>query len=203
MAKSFNAQMKHRFQRITTSYQRINSYVHDTAVMIIKHAKEHGDCSTAQGLVNCMPQSARKLALVNWFKKYTPIVVKDDDKWASKMHKPGTKLYVEWNIEEAEANPWYTIADEMGAEKPADITKLLNLFPALVAKIKKQSEEGSWEGDDKTKIDAYAHWLESVKIPDFAHLKAVTEADNDASEPVEEVTELVEEGQPLLSAVAA
>lgn len=119
MAKiSFNARMGVRFRKITSDYGKINQYVHETGVMILKHAAEHNDCSTAQGLINAMPQSARKLALINWFTKFSPIVVKDDDNWTSKMHKEGTKLYVPFDIEGAEANPWFTIADGMGAEKP-------------------------------------------------------------------------------------
>ena len=79
MAKiSFSARMGQRFRQLTSDYGKINQYVHETAMLIIGHAKEHGDCSTAQGLINAMPQSARKLALLTWFTNYTPIVDKDE-----------------------------------------------------------------------------------------------------------------------------
>lgn len=166
MAKSFNARMGARFTKITSDYGKINAYVHDTAMMILRHAQEHKDCSTAQGLINAMPQSARKLALINWFHKYSPIVVKDDSKWASRMHKPDTKLYVPFDIEAAEANPWYNIADEMGAEKVYHLDDMLKIGPAADAKrIRGKLAKGEVAAEDIAAVTAYAEYLESIKVP--------------------------------------
>ena len=179
MAKSFNQQMLARFKNITTSYNKINTYIHETAMLIITHASEHGDCSTAQGLVNAMPQSARKAALLAWFAKYTPIVVKDNDKWQAKMHKPDSKLFVAWDIEGASANPWYTIAEEMGSEKVFSFDDILKIGPAADARrILKQIENGHVAPEAVEAATAYANYLATIKVPDFTHVKANDTEDN-------------------------
>lgn len=168
MAKiTFNARMGQRFRKITCDYGKIDQYIHETAMMIIGHAKDHGDCSTAQGLINSMPQSARKLALINWFKKFTPIVVKDDANWESKMHKPESKMYKPFDIEGAEATPWFTLADGMGAEKPAVD------YSGMLAWLEAQAKQWEKKAEDATKVDPSAHntalalaaQLRAIKLP--------------------------------------
>lgn len=184
MAKSFNAQMAARFRKITTDYGKINQYVHETAMLIINHAKEHGDCSTAQGLVNAMPRSARKLALINWFGKFSPIVVKDDPEWVAKMHKEGTKLFVPFDIEGAAETPWYDLADSMGAEKVYSLDDLLKIGPAADAKrIRQRIEKGEVEASAVPAALAYAEYLEGIKVPDFKSVKAkINPANTDAAD---------------------
>ncbi|MBU6231620.1 hypothetical protein KGP36_03035 [Patescibacteria group bacterium] len=174
--------MADRFRKISTDYATINRYVHDTAMMIVQHAYNTKDCSTAQGLINCMPQSARKLALITWFTKYSPIVVKDSDKWQSKMHKPDSKMYVEWQLEEAAANPWYTIAEEMGKEsKKYSLDEILAMLPKLAKTVHKKAE--GMDGDEAAQTEAFAQWLDQLKIPSFASVKAAVS--NDADTPAE------------------
>ncbi len=170
MAKSFNAVMGARFKKITSDYGKINLYVHETAMMILRHAFEHNDCSTAQGLINAMPQSARKLALINWFHTFSPIVVKDDDKWNSKMHKEGTKLFVAFDIEGAEANPWFTIADKMGAEKPAlDQAGILKWLETQAAQWEKKADDGNKVAPEASMAaKALAAALRSIKLAPVA-----------------------------------
>lgn len=166
MAKiSFNAQMGVRFRKITSDYGKINQYVHETAMLILTHAAEHKDCSTAQGLVNAMPQSARKLALINWFKAYSPIVVKDDDKWDSKMHKEGTKLFVPFDLEAAAAHPWFTLADAMGAEKPpVDFAGMVKWLETNAAQWEKKADEGKVAPEEALTAKALAAALRSIKL---------------------------------------
>lgn len=164
---SFNARMGQRFRKITSDYGKINQYVHETAVLIIEHSLAHGDCSTAQGLINAMPQSARKLALLTWFTSYTPIVVKDDPKWQSKMHKPESKMYKPFDIEGAKANPWFSLADAMGAEKPPVDNS------GILAWLEAQAKQWEKKAEDATKVDpsaqlsaiALAAQLRAIKLP--------------------------------------
>lgn len=187
MAKSFNAMMQARFKKITTDYGKINQYVHETAMLILNHAKEHGDCSTAQGLVNAMPRSARKLALVSWFSKFSPIVVKDDDNWVAKMHKEDTKLFVPFDIEGAAETPWFDLADTMGAEKVYNLDDILKIGPAADAKrIRQRIEKGEVEPAAVAAAEAYADYLEGIKIPSF---RSIVANDKTAPAPVEVETE--------------
>lgn len=174
MAKiSFNAQMGVRFRKITSDYGKINAYVHETAMLIMRHAAEHDDCSTAQGLINAMPQSARKLALINWFTQFSPIVVKDDDKWQSKMHKRGSKMYRPFDIDGAEANPWFTLADKMGAEKPpVDFAGMLAWIEAQAKAWDKKADEGKVS---ETEIATARHLAAQLRGIKLVHVPA----DND------------------------
>ena len=147
MAKlSFNARMAVRFKKITSDYGKINLYVHETAIEILEHIQEHRNCATAQMLVNAMPQSARKLALITWFSTYSPILVKDDAKWTPKILPETDNRYVPFDVEAAKLNPWYLIADKMGSEKPAADIQAMNAWLETQAK--------AWEkkADDESKV---------------------------------------------------
>src|SRR3546814_11023129 len=96
-------------------------------MLIVRHAKEHGDCSTAQWLVMSLPASMRREMLILWFKTFTPIVVKNSDDFVAAMHKPGSKLFVEWNIKEADANPFYAFAEQKTESEPFPFEQLLTI----------------------------------------------------------------------------
>lgn len=164
MAKSFNACMKDRFLNISTNMQKMNEYIHETAVMIIEHAKEHGDCSTAQGLVMAMPASMRREMLILWFTKFTPIVVKNAEEWASKMHKPESKLFVEWDIDEAKAKPFYELAKENPEAAPLDFEGLLKLVTGLANRIQKKAEAGEVAPEDMPTALAISDRLLKLKF---------------------------------------
>lgn len=164
MAKSFNARMKDRFIKITADYGKINQYVHETAVMIAEHAKEHGDCSTAQGLVMAMPASARREMLILWFSTYTPIVVKNSEDFESKMHKPESKMFVEWDIEAGKADPFFEMAKRNKEQPPKDFAALVALVHALGPKIDKMIENGQVEAEDIPSAEALAERLKGMRF---------------------------------------
>lgn len=164
MAKSFNARMRDRFATITTNGDKLNLYIHETAMMIANHAKEHGDCSTAQGLVMSMPASMRREMLILWFATFTPIVVKNDDKWAAQMHKPNTKLFVDWNLDDGEATPFYRLAEEHKEKAPLDAEKALALILQMAKRMTKQADEGKVKPEDVDYIRAISSALSGLKV---------------------------------------
>lgn len=164
MAKSFNARMAARFKQITASYDKANALVHATALEILDHAKEHGDCSTAQGLVMAMPASTRREMLILWFKTFTPIVVKNDDKWNAKMHEKGTKLFVEWDREGAEAKPFYELANENKERPPLDDEGILKLISQLAGRLTKMSEEGKIRPEFVQSAEEISAQLKRIKV---------------------------------------
>lgn len=175
MAKSFNAQMRDRFTRITNDYNKVNLFVHETAMMIANHAKEHGDCSTAQGLVMAMPASIRREMLIMWFTRFTPIVVKNDDKWEAKMHKVGTKLYVEWNLEEADATPFFKLAEENKEAAPLTFEQMVKMVEGLAKRIEKKIENGEVEQADVASAHAIAAKIAGLKL---TRVKASNDSDD-------------------------
>lgn len=164
MAKSFNQRMKERFVRITSSYQKANEYVHETAMMIVKHAKEHGDCSTAQGLVMALPASMRREMLILWFGTFTPIVVKNSDDWDAKMHKEGTKLFVDWNLEKAEETPFYELAEQNKERPPLDLEGLIKMFTQFGDRIEKLIDEDKVPEELVESAYAAAKRIKAIKI---------------------------------------
>jgi len=180
MAKSFNAQMQARFKSITTNADKINVYIHDTAMMIAAHAKEHGDCSTAQGLVMAMPASFRREMLILWFKTFTPIVVKNDPAFAAAMHKPASKLFVEWNLVGAAETPFYKLAEENKEREPLDAEKVLGMILGMAKRLEKSVEKGEVKEEDVDYVKAIATAVAGLKV-------ARPKAANDEKKPPVEV----------------
>lgn len=173
MAKSFNARMAERFVKIRADYATVNQLVHDTAVEIAEHAQKHGDCSTAQGLVMAMPASARREMLILWFKKFTPIVVKNDDKWTAAMHKPTDKLYVPFDIEAGRAT---TFMDLSGANKeraPLDFTGLFLLPQKMAKQLEKRIADNLIDPNEVETAKALIATLKGIRV---AHVEPEVEA---------------------------
>ena len=164
MAKSFNAQMQDRFVKITSDYGAVNLYVHETAVLIAKHAQEHGDCSTAQGLIMAMPASIRREMLILWFSKFTPIVVKNDDKWTAKMHKEGDKMFVPFDIEAGEATPFMTLAQQNKEKAPLDFAGLVLLPQKMAKQLEKRIEDGLVSPDEIETAKALIETFKGIRV---------------------------------------
>lgn len=185
MAKSFNARMKERFARITTSYDKANAYVHETAMMILEHAAEHKDCSTAQGLVMALPASQRREMLILWFQTFSPIVVKNNEDWASKMQpetlKNGDKnpLFVPFNLEGAAAKPWFELAKD-NKERPAlgeeGLEKLISQF---ANRLEKLVEKGEIEQAYKEAALAVSAQVRRIRVPKVKPANDSTDAASD------------------------
>jgi len=180
MAKSFNARMQDRFKTLTSNADKLNVYIHDTAMMIAEHAKEHGDCSTAQGLVMAMPASMRREMLILWFKTFTPIVVKNDPKFVAAMHKPASKMFVPWDLEAGKATPFYKLAEENKEKAPLTGEALLKMIEGLVKRAEKSIDDGKAEEADIPYIQAIARSLSGLKVERPAVVA------NDDKEPGEE-----------------
>lgn len=143
MAKTFSQLMAARYKSITTNGDKLNKYIHETAMMIFDHAKEHHDPAEAQRLVMALPASMRREMLILWFSKFTPIKVKNDEKWVAQAIKPTqVKLYVEWDREGAMDKPFYELAEENKEKEPLDFEGLLKLVERLKGTIEKKVEKG-------------------------------------------------------------
>lgn len=165
MAKSFNARMKERFALITSSYDKVNKLVHETAMEILRHAEEHKDCSTAQGLIMALPASIRREQLILWFRLYTPIVVKNSDDWAAKMHPQESKMFVPFNAEEADANPFYELAKKNKEVAEAlDAEGILKLISRLAAQLDKKVKDGEVEASVEDSVISAAAQLRRIRV---------------------------------------
>jgi len=164
MAKSFNARMRDRFRSITTNGDKLNLYIHETAMMISTHAKEHGDCSLANEFVLSLPASMRREMLILWFSTFTPIVTKNDPKWTAKMHKEGTKLFVPFDLSAGNETPFYKLAEDNKEKAPTSIDDLEKWLKSLPAKVEKDIEKGRVDQSAVSYAQAIALALAAIKI---------------------------------------
>lgn len=103
--------------------------LHVIAVKALRHFSQHGDTGPLVRLQNGLPKSIRKLALAQWAAKYSPIVwgkkdAKDNCDGATKA-KPGSKGDKPFDIDGADANPFYDVPE---AEKPKGLVDLVKLL---------------------------------------------------------------------------
>ena len=149
-------------KRITTNAKKLNELIHSTAIMVIQHAKEHGDCTRALALVKAMPASMRRTMLVLWFETYTPIRVKlNDDKVG--ILKETAKNYVAWDIDGATATPFYELAEQNAEEKVYDYAALVAMVERLSKQIEKKIEAGAVPDADVEKAQALARSVAGLK----------------------------------------
>lgn len=150
---------------IGTNADKLNMLIYSTAMLVVEHAKEHGDCTRAQSLVNAMPASMRRTMLVLWFSTFTPIVVKADNAaWNAKMHKEGTKLFVPFDLEAARETPFFTLAKQNPEPKILDFAGLVKLVEALGKRIEGRIERGEVKDEDKDSARAIADRINALKF---------------------------------------
>lgn len=186
MAVSFAKTINNRCKKITSDINKINVYVHDTAMLIVNHAAPealngHHDCSFAKNLVEAMPKSYRLEMLKTWFSTYTPILVKIDSKTNAisvgfdteyKKIAPADKATATrkdgslwWNLEAAQNDPFYAIA-ERTPEKPAfDLAAMLKLLENTAKRIEKEalSENSVLSDIEKAAAIEVSHKVANIK----------------------------------------
>lgn len=149
-------------KRVVTNGQKLNVLIHETAVMIASHAKEHGDCTRALTLVKAMPASMRRTMLVLWFNTFTPIrVVEKNDKVG--MLKAEDKGFTPFDIEAGTAKPFYELA-EKNPEKEYDFAALVALVERLGKSIEKKVEDGKVPANDVGKAKDMAAKVKALAL---------------------------------------
>lgn len=151
MAKSFNARMKDRLTRITTNAQKLNEYIHETGMMILRHAQEHGDCTFALKLVLAMPASMRRTMLIAWFEKYSPIVVKlpTDKLPDGKVGINKGKTANPFDLDGADAEPFYALAETVAEDKTYTLAELIKMVQGVGKRIASKVEKGEVADNDR------------------------------------------------------
>ena len=133
--------------------------VHNLAVECLEHAATHGDftllaqligdCKTAGGVTFGKGIRSRRLALIEWTAKFSPLRINGD----GVMGKlPDTaKTFTAFDVDAATKTPFY----DMGAEaarrsknNPFDIAVILGRLGSFNGAIDKAVEAGSLNGDE-------------------------------------------------------
>lgn len=147
---------------VATNASKLNLLIHNTGILILEHAKEHGDCTRALSLVKAMPASMRKTMLVLWFSTYSPIrVMEKNDKVG--MLKDTAKGYTPFDIEAARETAFFDLA-EQNPEKTYDFKALVALVERLGKTIEKKIEDGKVPEEDKASAEAIAAQIKSLNF---------------------------------------
>jgi hypothetical protein len=155
--------MDKNIKLVATTGAKLNTLIHETAMMIANHAKEHGDCTRALMLAKAMPASMRRTMLVLWFHTYTPIrVMLQNDKVG--ISKEGTKLFIPWNLEEGQQTPFFELAEQNPEQPPMDIEKILGLIAGLSKRIEKKIEAGEVLPDAVEGAKSVTRALAAIKV---------------------------------------
>lgn len=173
-----------------------NQFIHETGMMIIRHAapKEvnedcqgSGDCTRAVKLVRAMPASMRRTMLIAWFVAYTPIRIKlSDNGDKCEFDRKYKKLSKEdkikaWDVETAAETSFADMSEKVPEEKSYDFAALLKMVERLGGQITKKIKEGKVPEQDIEAAKALSRAVSSIKVE-----RVTPKADNVNTEVVEQ-----------------
>lgn len=168
---------------ITTNAAKLNLLIHNTAVLIVEHAKEHGDCTRALTLVKAMPASMRRTMLVLWFNTYTPIRVQEKNDKVGIL-KDNAKGFTPWDIEGGKETPFFDLA-EQNPEKTYDFAALVKMVERIGKQIDKKIEDGKVPAEDIESAKAIRDRVNSLKFERVAPPAPANRQDELANDDVQ------------------
>lgn len=192
-----------RVGTIRTMGREFNSYIHETAMMVFRHAaptavsedcQGSGDCTRALKIVRAMPASMRRTMLIEWFRVYTPIRIKLSDNGDKCEFDPKYKKLTPtekpswWKIEEAAETAFYDIAEQTPEDaRILDLPALIEMARRLGKTIAKRVDEGKVLPEDTANAKLLAAQLET-----FTFKAPKPPANSNKEETVKETGELAE-----------
>jgi hypothetical protein len=133
-AKALEKTIKAQIRALTTMFKRTDEAVHQTAVNCIQHAEMCGDARSLQALVNVLPKSWRRKALLFWVSQVSPIFVSEDGTRCGIL-KPDDTRYNPYDIETAVNIPFTSLKD-VDEELHIDLVAALKAKDKAEAKLK-------------------------------------------------------------------
>lgn len=139
-----------QIKKIGGSKDKLNGLVQSTAVAIVEHAAEHGDCTRALALVKALGSAMNRTMLVNWFAYYAPIGMNvAQDRVGFIKHD--SKRYRPFDIDGARTNPWFDPNSVPANVRPEAIPDTLLEFDGkiinFVERLRKVVEDEAKFGD--------------------------------------------------------
>lgn len=108
-----------------------------------------GDVKTKGGVQYGRGLRSRRLGLIEWAAKFTPIRINGDG--VIGVQSPDAKGFTPWNLDGAEATPFFDLAGEAGRRnqnKPFGIEVMLKRIGSFHSAIDKAVENNALEGDE-------------------------------------------------------
>lgn len=161
-AKSGLAKIDGMIKGVIKGYGTVQNLVHETALAIVQHAKEHGDCSRAKMLARAVPARERN-SLVGWFTLFSPIGVQmggsaaDDkvkllsdtavEKFRHRQKMEEARHFPIWAIDQAKEYPWFTDPSGLNPE-PKPLQPAGFFWDAIQKMIEREIKNAQKDGDD-------------------------------------------------------
>lgn len=124
---------------------KFDNDVHETAVLCLEHAREHGDVTLLTKLVAAMPRSGRREALIYWARYFGPVKFNAKQE-TFRLDQKRVKNGESFDMEGANATPFYDLTKE---KRPAqyDLEKAIKGF---IRAVKKGREQGNIQAGQTT-----------------------------------------------------
>jgi len=145
-----------------------NALVHETIIGILTHAEKYGDCTGALALVNAMPKSVKRDAVLNSFRDYSPIRMNVKNNVVGFL-KADAKGYKPFDVAGYTANPWYDRADMPKDVADTTLETTIKAIFGLAGRLQKAVDEGHVAANDK---DAIIERVTGLKLVAGAVAKA-------------------------------
>ena len=142
--------------------------IHAVAVECLQHAEAHGDATLMKSLYLALPTGQRREALLVWCNTYSPLRVTQQGQNCGLLKKDSPK-YVPFDIEAANANPYYALSERSIGFKasPLDMEKILRKAWAKAIEVEILTERGI---DYDTGEDGYSPAAEIARVQTTASL---------------------------------
>ena len=118
---------------IATRGAKLDSDIHIAAVSCLHHAFNHGDVTLMTKLVDAMPKSGRRKALIHWVQEHSLLGYVEGEQ-AFRMTASKTK---QWKLKVAEETPFWEFTTE---KAPTDLT-MEQLVKLVVTKVQKAKDD--------------------------------------------------------------
>lgn len=149
---------------VATNSVKLNTLIHETAILCATHAKTYGDTDRCARLVDAMPMSFRRSLLIDWFEAFTAVGIGKDNKTGNmKAHLRGKTEERDalWNIEAGKATPFFAMPK---VENEPDVPTYESIHDNVVAFIGRMEKKAA-------KIEDNAEQTKALN--EIAQMKAV------------------------------
>jgi len=124
---------------IASTGRKMDARIHATAVALAHRSADHRDCSLVPALIDAMPKSARRKALIAWFHAFTNVAIRTDDKGkvTANMHGPKSKMFkVSLDLAKAEGKPFWQAEEAAVDPRAFDDKSFAKAIAGLIARAK-------------------------------------------------------------------
>ena len=122
------AELRQRIRDIYHAGRKIDGDIHVAATSCMFHAGEHGDVTLFERLLDAMPKSSRRVALITWGEMYFPITV--NRKTGKTKLKP-KRTAEDWQHDVAQAVPFWEASKEEAKPVEQKVETIRNYLERL------------------------------------------------------------------------